>query len=112
MRHTTALKSLDHFIVKLLKKIRIQEIDNWEDKHSNSESCAPTFFFPQHLQRLLSMLQHCWVWCQVNISLVSWGQVSCLCPLPTSCAPSTYLLVGQCEKQKRPSCCASTAQRM
>ena len=34
--------------------------------------------------------------------LVSWGQLSRLCPLPTSCAPPAYSLVGWGEKQKRP----------
>ena len=36
-----------------------------------------------------------------NISLVSRGQLSWLCPLPPSCAPPAHSLVGWCEKQKR-----------
>jgi len=43
-----------------------------------------------------------------GIPLVSWGQ---LCPFPVPCAPPASSLVGQREKQKRPRCCVSTAQR-
>jgi len=46
-----------------------------------------------------------------NILLVSQGQRSRLCPLPASCAPPGYLLVGRCEKHKRPWHCVSTAQQ-
>jgi len=44
-----------------------------------------------------------WAWCRMvwNIPLVSWGQLSRLCPFPTTCAPSAHLLVGWGEKQKR-----------
>jgi len=46
-----------------------------------------------------------------NIPLVSWGQLSQLCPLPTSCAHPASLLVRWCEKQKSPWLSVSTAQR-
>ena len=47
--------------------------------------------FPHHMVR--------------NIPFVSWGQLSQLCPLPTSSAPLCYSLVGSCEKQKKPWLC-------
>jgi len=46
-----------------------------------------------------------------NISLVSCGQLSHLCPLPTSCALAAWPLAEQREKQKKPRCCVSTAQQ-
>jgi len=30
-----------------------------------------------------------------DIPLVSWGQLSCLCPLPASCPPPAYSLRGK-----------------
>ena len=62
---------------------------------------------------LLPPALYCWtchhrVW---NILLVSWGRLSQLRPLPTSCAPPAYSLAGQCEKKKRPWHCVRTAQQ-
>ena len=44
-----------------------------------------------------------WTWCHMarNIALASLGQLSWLCPLPTSCAPPAFLLAGH-EKLKNP----------
>lgn len=39
------------------------------------------------------------------------GQLSLLCPLPTSCAPSASLLVGPSEMQNIPWHCVRTAQQ-
>ena len=36
-----------------------------------------------------------------NTPLATLGQLSCLCPLPTSCAPPAFLLAGH-EKLKNP----------
>lgn len=73
----------------------------WEDKCHNSEH--PTSSFPGF---------QCWahnvVW---DIPLVSQCQLSWLCPLPSFCAPSAYLLVGWCQEQERPWHCASSAQQ-
>ena len=51
---------------------------------------------------------HHMVW---TIPLVSWGQMSWLCLLPTSCAPPARLLAGQYEEQTRPGLCVSIAQQ-
>ena len=69
----------------------------WEDKHHRSEH-PPLSFFPSFI---------CWAWCHMvwNIPLVSWGQLSRLCPLPASCAPPASSLVGWGEEQKRPWLC-------
>ena len=55
----------------------------------------------------------CWGWHHVaqTIPLLSWAQLSQLCPLPTSCAPPASTLAGRGEKQKRPWLCVSTAQQ-
>lgn len=34
------------------------------------------------------------------IPLASWGQVSCLCPLPAPCVPPACSLAGQGEKME------------
>ena len=43
--------------------------------------------------------------------MVSWGQLSQLCPLPTPCALPACSLVGWGERQKRPWLCVSPAQQ-
>lgn len=40
-----------------------------------------------------------------------WGHFFWLCPLPTTCTPPSSPLVGWCEKQTEPWCCASPAQQ-
>lgn len=65
----------------------------WEDKHHNHE--CPSFL-------LLSLSIYCWtqyhtVW---NIPLISWGQLSQLCPLPTSGSPPAYFLWGAAGKRE------------
>ena len=67
----------------------------WEDRRSHSE--LPPSLSPS------SPSFYCWapshaVW---DIPFLSWGQLSQLCPLPTSCAPTACSLVGQSEKQKK-----------
>lgn len=54
---------------------------------------------------------YCWAWCYIarNISLVNSGQLSSLCPLPTTCPPLVYSLGWQRKKQRKPS--ASAAQQ-
>jgi len=76
----------------------------WEDKRHHSKRLRLPSFPPCFL---------CWarrhmVW---GTPLVSWGQLSWLCPLPTPCASSAHSLVGWCERQKRPWLCVSTAQQ-
>jgi len=60
----------------------------WEAKRHSSE-CLPFL--------LLSSSFYCWVWCHMvwNTPLVSWGQLSQLCPLPAVCGPPAYSLAGQ-----------------
>lgn len=45
---------------------------------------------------------YCWAWHHVVwvTSLVSWGQLCWLCPLPVSCAPPACSLGEESEKQK------------
>lgn len=44
----------------------------------------------------------CWAQCHMaqNIHLISWGQLSQLCPYSTSCSPPSYLLGAQSGKKK------------
>lgn len=70
----------------------------WEDKPQNFE----------HATSLSHSFKCYVVW---NIPLHTWGQLSWLCFLPASCIPSSLLLVGGCEKQKRSWCCVSAAWR-
>lgn len=64
---------------------------------------------PSERLLLSFVVQHDIVW---NITLVHWGQLSQLCPLPASSLPPAYLLQGQSEKQRRTLCCASSAQQL
>lgn len=52
--------------------------------------------------------QHHIVW---NILFINGDQLPQLCPCPASCAPPNFLLVGHCEKKKRPWQCTRTAQQ-
>lgn len=51
------------------------------------------------------------MWYEISLWSV---QVSCLfwlCPHPTTCSPPDYSLRRQRKEQRKPSCCASTAQQ-
>jgi len=65
----------------------------WEDKHHNSERSplppsSPSFY--------------CWAQCPVvwNVPFISRGQLSQLCPLPTSCAPQPTHWQGSMRSRK------------
>lgn len=70
-----------------------------EDKCRDSKCLHPLSVFPQLV--LLSVMWYGMGYC--------WGLLSWLCPLPGSPVSPTPSLVGQCEEQKRPWPCASTA---
>lgn len=57
-----------------------------------------------------SLSSYCWAWHyrECNRPLVNLGQ---LCPLPTSCSPSAYLLGRQSWEKRQPGQHASTAQQ-
>jgi len=76
----------------------------WEDKTPSLRMSLPSFFFPHFYP---------WAWCRMvwKITLVSWGQLSWLCPLPAPCAPPAHSLVGRWEEQNKPGLCVSTAQQ-
>lgn len=56
---------------------------------------------------------YCWACHHIlwTISLVNWGQMSHLFPLPNPCASPASLLMGWCEKQKRSWLSISLAQQ-
>ena len=76
----------------------------WEVKHHNSEWPRLLPSFPSFYWWACYHI----VW---NISLISWGQPSQLCPLPTSGASATCSLVECCKRQKRSWLCVSSAQQ-
>lgn len=63
----------------------------WEDTHHYSK-CPPL------LGSSPSFIHYTWSYKAWNISLVSWDQLSWLCPLPVSHAPPAYLMVGWCRE--------------
>lgn len=107
--------SYDSFIRKKPKQTKKRK-NKWQ---KNPNNCSPpgnwclSGLWEMVAPAKLSPRFYCWVWCHViwNVPLVSWGHLSHLYSLTVSCAPLAYSLVGQCEKQKRPLFCVSTAQQ-
>ena len=101
--HTSEEKQEIHSLLRIDWQVfsHLQESRNpscvmatWEDKCHHSECPLLPSSFPRFI---------CWVRCHKvwNTPLVSWGQLSQLCPLPTSCASPAYSLVVRCEKKKK-----------
>lgn len=56
---------------------------------------------------------YCWAWHDMmwNVPLVTWGQLSRLCPFPASCPPQPTCCGGKARRKGKPGWCASTAQQ-
>lgn len=80
------------------RRARLHHMWRWHGKKNAITPIAP-LPFPSSSPSFL-----CWVWWVWNIPWVSWGHLSWLCPLPTSCAPPTYLLVAWVRSRKGLDC--------
>lgn len=62
------------------KQGSIQVTVTWKDKHLNSEPSLPFLLTPNLIAEHDAI--------RAGTSLVIWGQLSCLCPLPAACTPA------------------------